>query len=231
MKTIGILGGMSWESSLEYYRLINEMVAERLGGLASAKLLMYSVNFEEYENMMRSGDWGVIGDRLAERAKALETAGAECMLIATNTVHKVAGRVREAISAPLLHIADAAGREIKRLGHARVALLGTKFTMLEDFYSRRLKEGFGVDVLTPDPETSEYMNEAIFGELCKGVFKPETRGRFLEIIEDLAGKGARAAVLGCTEIPLLIKQEDTDLPLIDTTFLHARMAVDFALAE
>jgi aspartate racemase len=231
MKTIGMLGGMSWESSLEYYRLMNESVKRRKGGLASAKLLMHSVDFSVLSEMLGQGRWDDIAELLSERAFALEGAGAECMLIATNTMHKVADAVELAISVPLLHIADAAGEEIKRLGFSKVALLGTKFTMQEDFYAKRLKDAYGVAVLTPGPADAEYMNSVIFDEMCKGIFTDSARTRFVSIMEELGEQGAQAAVLGCTEIPMLVGQDDTTMPLIDTTRLHAEAAVDFALAE
>jgi aspartate racemase len=206
-------------------------VKGRRGGLASAKVLMHSVDFSAVAAMMEQGDWNGIEDLLCERARALEGAGADCMIIATNTMHKLAGAVQAAISVPLLHIADAAGREIKRLGFSRVALLGTKFTMQGDFYRKRLAGGFGIEVMVPGENDMEYMNQVIFDELCQGVCSAEAHHRFLGIMDELVSKGARAAVLGCTEIPLLVKQEDTAISLIDTTRLHAEAAVDFALGE
>ena len=229
MNTIGLLGGMSWESSALYYRLMNVMVKEKRGGLASASILMHSFDFSVLAGMLNDGRWDDIAELLRERARALELAGAECMVIGTNTMHKVADRVQDAIGVPLLHIADAAGREIRRRGLSRVALLGTKFTMQEDFYHARLRDEFGVEVMVPEQKTRDYINELIFNELCRGVFTTEAHGRFLAILDELASGGAQAAVLGCTEIPLLIKPDDTGLALIDTTGLHARMAVDFAL--
>jgi aspartate racemase len=231
MKTIGILGGMSWESTADYYRLINEMVRERLGGLASAKLVMHSVNFAEYERLMRAGDWEAIGGRLAALGRSLEAAGADCLLIATNTMHKVADEVQAAVGAPLLHIADATGREARRMGVSTIGLLGTRFTMEEDFYAERLREKYGLEVAAPKEADRAEVDRVVFEELCQGRMEDASRRRLVEIIADLAERGAEAAALACTEIPMLVKRRHAELPLIDTTYLHAEAAVDYALGD
>ncbi len=230
MKNIGLLGGMSWESSLEYYRIINEEVSRRLGGLHSAECVMYSVDFGPVEELLRAGRWDAIGELLAGHARRLEAAGARIILIATNTMHHVADRVRAAVSAPLLHIADATGAELARRGFRRVALLGTRFTMEMDFYRRRLREAYAVETLVPEHEARVEINRVIFEELCRGVLAPESRQTVLRAIGELAGRGAEAVVLGCTELPLLVRQADSPLPLLDTMRLHALAAVDAALA-
>lgn len=230
MKTIGLIGGMSWESTLEYYRIINQELRKRLGGLHSAKILMYSVDFGEVEPLMRVGDWDKIGDQVAQIAKRLESAGADCVLICTNTVHKVADRIEQAIGVPFIHIADAAGEEIVRRGLKNVGLLGTRYTMEEDFYGSRLNKRFGLSILVPAEGERVLVNQVIFDELCQGVIAQSSRKRFQEIIAELASRGAEGIVLGCTEIPLLISQEDSPVPLFDTTLMHALRAVDFALS-
>lgn len=229
MKTIGLLGGMSWESSLEYYRAMNETVKERLGGLHSAKILMNSLEFQELRDLMRAGDWETIGDRLGAAAGVLERAGADLMVIGTNTMHKVADRVAEGVSVPLIHIADATAEEASRRGFSKVALLGTVFTMEDDFYVGRL-ESLGFEVLVPGAADREAVDRVIFEELCRGAFLDGSRAEFVRVIEDLAAKGAEAVILGCTEIGLLVRPGDTDVPTLDTCLIHARKAVDAALS-
>ncbi|WP_029895350.1 aspartate/glutamate racemase family protein [Desulfohalovibrio reitneri] len=231
MRTIGILGGMSWESTLEYYRLINQAVAESLGGLHSAPILLHSFEFQEIADMQRKDDWSGLGTRLAEAGSGLERAGAECLLIATNTMHVVAPAVREASSVPLLDIVEATGEEAVRRGYSRVGLLGTRFTMERDIYHTVFSERFGVTVDIPPDEEREFVHRVIFEELCRGEFRPESLARYVEIIGGLAGGGAEAVVLGCTEIPLLVRPQDSPLPLLDTTALHARAAATFCLGE
>jgi len=224
-----MIGGMSWESSLEYYRLINEGVKTGLGGLHSAECLMYSVDFEPIERLQHQGDWDAQTVILVDIARRLEGAGAELMMICTNTMHKMADDVQERINIPLLHIADAAADEIKRLGMKRVGLLGTRFTMEQDFYKGRLADNHGIDVLIPDSDDMDIVHNIIYNELCLGDFKPESKLRYIEIIKKLAAAGAEGVVLGCTEIPLLIKPEDSPIPVFNTTELHAEAAVKAAL--
>lgn len=230
MKTIGLIGGMSWESTLEYYRIINQEMSKRLGGLHSAKILMYSVDFGEVEPLMQAGNWQKIGDHVAGIAKRLEAGGADCVLLCTNTVHKVADRIEQAISVPFMHIADAAGEGIASRNLKKVGLLGTRYTMEEDFYKSRLDKSFGLSILIPSEGDRGLVNDVIFSELCQGVIRQSSRDRFKAIIAELASRGAEGIVLGCTEVPLLIKQEDSAIPLFDTTLMHALRAVDFALS-
>ncbi|MCD6192519.1 MAG: aspartate/glutamate racemase family protein [Candidatus Aminicenantes bacterium] len=229
MKTIGILGGMSWESTLEYYRLINEEVKSRLGGFHSAKILLYSFDFAEIESLQHQGRWEEMGVLLSEAAQRLEKAGADFILIATNTMHKVAPAVEEAISIPLLHIVDATAAAIEEANCHPVGLLGTKFTMEEEFYRRRLKEKHQIEVVVPPVEQRDLVHQVIFNELVMGEIKEKSRLNFIRIINDLKSAGAQGIILGCTEIPLLIKPEHSSLPLFDTTAIHARSAVDWAL--
>jgi aspartate racemase len=230
MKTIGILGGMSWESSLEYYRIINELVKERLGGLHSAKILMYSFDFQELEELLQGSAWEEIAQRLTAQGRLLEQGGADCLLIATNTMHQVAPALQQAVSVPLIHIADAAGKEVQKQGLKKVGLLGTRFTMEGDFYGARLEENYGLEVITPPPADREYVNRVIFEELCLGELKDGSRQEYIRIIADMVEAGAQGVVLGCTEIPLLVKPPDSPAPLLDTTHIHAQAAVDFALS-
>lgn len=229
MKTIGMIGGMSWESSLDYYRLMNEGIRTRLGGLHSAKTLMYSVDFEDIEILQHAQDWEKLTAVMVEIAKNLERAGAKLMMICTNTMHKMADEVEASIDIPLIHIADAAAEEIKRRGLKTVGLLGTRFTMEQDFYKGRLKSKHDIDVIIPSDDDMEIVHRVIYGELCLGKLRVESRNKFLDIINRLASKGAEGIVLGCTEIPLLIKQEDTVIPVFNTTQLHAAAAVSAAL--
>lgn len=230
MKTIGILGGMSWESTQTYYKVINELVRDRLGGLHSAQIVLRSLDFEEIEACQRSGDWARAAGILAQAARGLEAAGTDVLLIATNTMHKVAPEVARAVSIPLLHIAEATGAALARRGIRKVGLLGTKYTMTEAFYKCRL-EAQNFDVLVPSADDINLVNRVIFDELCTGVIRDESRAEFLRIIEELRSRGAEAVILGCTEIGLLVTQKDTDLPVFDTTLIHAEEAVRFALGE
>ena len=231
MKTIGMIGGMSWESSLEYYRLVNEMVKARLGGLHSAKSIMVSVDFAEIEEYQRSAEWDKAGQVLAGAAKSLELGGAECVVLCTNTMHKVADAIQAAVRIPLLHIADATAKMVLQAGLGRVGLLGTRFTMEEDFYKKRLVEQYGLQVIIPDEAQRAVVHRVIFDELVLGQIRPESRQAYREIIKDLVTKGAEGVILGCTEIGLLVKTEDSAVPLFDTTYLHAEAAVEFSLAN
>ena len=226
MKTIGLLGGMSWESTQLYYRDINLGVRERLGGLHSAKLLLHSVDFAEIERYQVQGEWQRAGEFLASAAAGLEAAGAELLLICTNLMHKVAPQIEERIGVPLLHIADAAGRAIAAQNLKKVGLLGAIYTMEESFYRDRLREKFDIEVLIPLRPARELVSRVIFDELCCGELRPESKAAYLEVIEELAAQGAEGVILGCTEIPLLIQQQDTDLPLFNTTALHAAYALE-----
>jgi len=228
MKTIGLIGGMSWESTVTYYQLINEAVKEALGGLHSAKILLYSVDFDEIEAYQSSGQWDKAGAILSDIALSLEKAGAECILICTNTMHKVADTVSTALSVPLLHIAEATADALETAKISKVALLGTKYTMTEDFYKCKLVER-NIDVLIPDAEDVEIINDIIFGELCLGVISDVSKEKMLSVISALEQQGAQGVILGCTEIGLLISQQDTTLPVFDTTKIHAAAAAAFAL--
>ena len=223
MKTIGLIGGMSWESTVTYYKIINETVKKELGGLHSSKCILYSVDFDEIEKCQSCGDWDRSGDILGQAARSLEKAGADFIVICTNTMHKVAPRVQSYISIPLLHIADVTTECLKDRGIKTVALLGTRYTMEQDFYKERLVQS-GLQVLIPEEPQREMINRVIFDELCLGTISPESRAGFLAIIRGLGQKGAEGVILGCTEIGLLIRQEDTDIPLFDTTVIHARKA-------
>lgn len=229
MKLIGLIGGMSWESTESYYRLINQAVKARLGGLHSARLLLYSADFHEIEMLQRSGDWDTAGRLLADAARSLQAAGAECVLLCTNTMHKVAPAIEAAVSIPLLHIADATAAAIVAAGHTRVGLLGTRFTMEEAFYRERLASRHGLDVLIPAAAERADVNRIIYQELCLGVIREDSRARYREAIRQLVAAGAQAIILGCTEISLLVSALDASVPLFDTTALHARAAVDVAL--
>jgi len=230
VKTIGIIGGMSWESSLEYYRLLNEGVKARLGGLHSAKLLMDSLDFHPIEVLQHQGDWETLGGILASSAVRLETAGADLILLATNTMHKVAPEIERSVRIPLIHIADAAASAIKALRIEKVGLLGTKFTMEQDFYHERLAS-HGIETVIPGPDDREIVHHVIYNELCLGKIEDASRNEFLRIIDKLVQAGAGGVVLGCTEIPLLVHQEHVDIPIFDTTKLHVEAALDFALQE
>lgn len=231
MKTIGLLGGMSWESTETYYRLVNEGVKARLGGLHSARLILYSVDFQEIEELQRAGDWEGAGELLGEAARRVEMAGADFLLICTNTMHRVAGEVERNITIPLLHIADATGEAIRARGMERVGLIGTRFTMEQDFYRERLRERFGLEILIPPADERQRVHDVIFQELCLGRIDQNSRTDYYRIIESLADAGAEAVILGCTEISLLVRPEDTPVALLDTTRIHAETAVAAALAE
>jgi aspartate racemase len=231
MKMIGLMGGMSWESSVEYYRIINELVRDKLGGLHSAKSVMVSVDFGPVEALMQQGAWDGVLAELVTAAKQVEAGGADLLVIATNTMHKMFDQVQAAVGIPLIHIADAAAAEIERQGLTKVGLLGTAFTMQEDFYTGRLKEKFDLEVLVPDAVEQAEVNRVIFEELVVGKILPESKEKYLEVITGLVGCGAQGVILGCTEIPLLVKPEDTPVPLFDTTYLHAKAAVEEAVGR
>ncbi len=231
MDTIGLLGGMSWESTALYYRAINEGVKQRLGALHSAKIALVSVDFQEIESLQMSGDWYASGELLSEAARQVEAAGADFLLICTNTMHKVAPQIEAAISIPLLHIADATAVRIKEQGLQRIGLLGTRFTMEQDFYAGRLREEHGLQVLVPPPEAREIVHRVIYDELVLGIVRDESRRQFLEIIASLRARGAQGIIEGCTEIVMLVQQEHTTIPLFDTTAIHAQAAVEEALRD
>jgi aspartate racemase len=228
MKTIGLLGGMSWESSIEYYRIINETVREKLGGLHSAKSVMYSVDFAEIEQLQHEGKWDEATQLLIDGAKRVESGGADFLLICTNTMHMMADEVQRNINIPLLHIADATAEKIKARGLRRVGLLGTRFTMEEDFYSGRLTAKHGLDVIIPDEVGRATIHRVIYDELCLGVIRKASREQCIKVIGNLAARGAEGIILGCTEIGLLMKDEDSPVPLFDTTKIHAVAAVEYA---
>lgn len=229
MKTIGMLGGMSWESTASYYKAINEGVKAELGGLSSAKICLYSVNFEEIEKLQHQGRWNDTAVILTQAAKAVEAGGADFLIICTNTMHKVASEIEAEISIPILHIADATAKKLVSDGIKKVGLLGTRFTMEQDFYKSRLTNKFEIDVIVPSAESRAIVHNVIYDELCKGIISAESRVKYLNIINELYKSGAEAVILGCTEIALLIQQQHTDIPLYDTTEIHAFEAVQLAL--
>ncbi|WP_022851219.1 aspartate/glutamate racemase family protein [Limisalsivibrio acetivorans] len=231
MKKIGMLGGMSWESTVNYYKLINEGVRERLGGLHSAEILMYSVDFHEIERLQNEGLWGRMGEMLSRSAMKLERAGADFIVICTNTMHKVAPAIEDSVDVPLLHIADATGRAVRRQAIKTVGLLGTAFTMEQEFYKGRLEDVHDLNVITPTKNDRKIVHDVIYKELCMGITRDESRRRYIDIIDDLAERGAEGVILGCTEIGMLVNQEDTKLDLFDTTAIHADAAVEFALED
>ncbi|RLE53368.1 MAG: aspartate racemase [Candidatus Methanomethylicota archaeon] len=231
MKTIGLIGGMSWESTLEYYRIINEAVKEKLGGSHSAKCLIYSFDFAEIEKLQHIGDWNRLAALMIDAARRLEKCGAELIIICTNTMHKVAGQVQSNINIPLIHIVDAVGEKIVEKKIGTVGLLGTRFTMEDPFYKDRLEEKFKIKVLIPNFEERKIIHEIIYEELVQGILRKSSKEKFKEIIENLKEKGIEGVILGCTEIPLLIKQSDIDIPVFDTTRIHALKAVELALKE
>jgi aspartate racemase len=229
MKTIGMIGGMSWESSLEYYRIMNQAVKEKLGGFHSAQCILYSVDFDDVEKLQHQGDWESLTRLMIEAAQRVKKAGADFLVICTNTMHKMADEVQRAIQIPLLHIADVTAGAVKANGQSRVGLLGTKFTMEQDFYKGRLKEIHGLDVLIPEDKERQVIHDILYNELCLGEIKELSREKFQSIIQNLVKRGAQGVILGCTEIPLIVRPEDYEIPLYDTTALHAQAAVDFAL--
>ena len=230
MKTIGLIGGMSWESTVTYYQLINDYVKDRLGGLHSAKLLLYSVDFEEIERWQASGDWDKSAQRLTEIAKKLEGAGADFIVICTNTMHKVAPQMEKELSIPILHIADATADALLEAGIRTVGLLGTKYTMTQDFYKKKLTDA-GIEVLIPEQPDIETVNNVIFKELCRGVVSENSKQQYLAIIDKLAAEGAQGVILGCTEIGMMISREDTQLPVFDTTRIHAEKAAYLSIQD
>jgi len=231
MKTIGIIGGMSWESSIEYYRIINEITREKLGGLHSARSVMVSVDFALIEDMQRDNRWDEATAVMIKSARQVENGGADFILIATNTMHLMYEEVQKAVNIPLLHIADAAAFKIKKLGINSVGLLGTIFTMEKEFYKGRLNDKFNIDVIVPDKGDREVVSKIIYKELVVGDIRTESKDEFLRVINILVDRGAHGIILGCTEIPLLIKKEDTIIPLFDTSYIHAAAAVEIALGE
>ncbi|HUW05084.1 MAG TPA: aspartate/glutamate racemase family protein [Williamwhitmania sp.] len=229
MKTIGLIGGMSWESSLEYYRIINEKVKEKLGGLHSAQCLMYSVEFDQIQHLQHIGDWDRLTQIMVDAAQRLEKGGAEFVVICTNTMHRMANEVQASISIPILHIADATAQKVAAKGITNVGLLGTKFTMEQDFYKGRLTKKHGIAVTIPNEEERNCVHDIIYNELCLGQINQPSRERYLQIIDGLVANGAQGVILGCTEIPLLVHQSDVTVPVFDTTRIHAEMAVEYAL--
>lgn len=228
MRTIGLIGGMSWESTLTYYQIVNEVVREQLGGLHSAKCILYSVDFDEIEACQAKGEWEKSGELLAQAAVSLERGGADFIVICTNTMHKVVGQIEERITIPILHIAEATADELKKKDIRKVALLGTKYTMQQDFYKAKLIAA-NIEVLIPQEQDIEIVNTTIYEELCLGILSDSSKKEFLRIIQVLAQRGAEGIVLGCTEIGLLVKQEDTDIPLFDTTRIHGTRAALYAI--
>lgn len=229
MKTIGLIGGMSWESSLEYYRILNQETKTRLGGFHSAKCVLVSVDFAEIEALQIEGRWNEAGTYLAGAALTLQHAGADCVVLCTNTMHKLSGQIEASISIPFLHIADATAERVRAAGIERIGLLGTCYTMEEDFYKGRLIEKYGLDVIVPEVEGRALVHRVIYDELVLGQIRAESRAEYRRIILKLAQAGAQGVILGCTEIGLLVRAEDSPLPLFDTTRIHAEAAVDFAL--
>jgi aspartate racemase len=230
MKTIGLIGGISWLSTIEYYKFINQLVNERLGGVDAAKVIIYSVNFGDIKRLTMADDWDAMADMMCHAARQLENSGADCVLMGVNTMHKIAERVQASIKVPFIHIAEAAADTISRKKLSQVALLGTRYVMQLDFYKNKLAEK-NIGIMIPGQDDIDYINNAIYEEFGKGIFLPKTKERFLHIIETMAAQGAEGVIAGCTEIPLLISQEDCSIPLFDTTRIHAEAAVSFALRE
>lgn len=231
MKTIGLLGGMSWESTAHYYRLLNQGINKRLGGLHSARIVMVSVDFQPLATHMHQGNWAECSEILVNAARSVEAAGADFLLICTNTMHRLAPAISEAVSIPLLHIADATAKVVTTQGYRTVGLLGTRFTMEEDFYRGRLMSTHGLRVVVPSPQDRILVDRVIFEELCQGIVETGSRGHYLRIMEEMAAQGAEAIIAGCTEIGMLVNQEQTALPLFDTTVIHAEEAVRMAFLE
>ena len=230
MKTIGMLGGMSWESTLSYYKAVNEGIKAELGGLHSAKICLYSVDFAEIETLQHKGQWDETAMILAQAAQSVEAGGADCLLICTNTMHKVAPQIEDKINIPILHIADATAEQLVADGITKVGLLGTRFTMEQDFYKSRLVDKFDIEVLVPNDEDRRLIHRVIYDELCQGEINTQSRERYIEVVERLSSQGAQAVILGCTEIALLINQHHTNVPLYDTTKIHAEYAVKWAIS-
>jgi aspartate racemase len=231
MKTIGLLGGMSWESTVPYYQIINRTVAKELGGLHSAKVILYSVDFAEMERLQHADRWAEAGAVLADAAQTLERAGADVLVLCTNTMHRVAEDIESRVGVPLLHIADPTAQAIRAAAFSSVGLLGTSFTMEQDFYRGRLERRFGLTVHVPEPPSRKLVHEVIYSELCRGVISESSRDGFRQVVSELVAMGAQAVILGCTEIGLLLRPADVAVPLFDTAELHARAAAAFALAE
>ena len=230
MKTIGVIGGITWLSTLDYYRLLNEKINERLGGVEAGKIILYSVNFAEIKKLTEEGRWDEMTKLMTDAARKLEQAGADCILIGANTMHKIAAEIQQGVTIPLIHVAEVTAKQIKKQKLQMVALLGTKYTMQLDFYKNKLAQE-GIATIIPGEDEIEMINTAIYTEMGKGVFLPETKQKFLTIIRKLVSQGAEGIILGCTEIPILIKQEDCEVPVFDTTQIHAGAAVEFALGE
>lgn len=230
MKTIGLIGGMSWESTVTYYQIINEVIKRELGGLHSAQILLYSVDFAEIEQCQADGDWDRSADILSAAAQNLEKAGADFILICTNTMHKVAPQIRQRIGLPIVHIAEATAEQLKLRNISRVALLGTKYTMTQDFYKQKLIDA-GIEVIVPDAKDIEMVNDVIYNELCLGTISQSSKEKYLRVIDALAERGAQGVILGCTEIGLLVHQSDTALPVFDTTLIHAEKAAMLAIED
>lgn len=230
MKTIGLLGGMSWESTQVYYRELNQQINQQLGGLHSAKIIMSSVDFASIEQLMSLSDWANISQILTKHCQTLEQAGADFILIATNTMHKLAPEIQQGIAIPLLHIADTVGQEVQKQNIDKVGLLGTLFTMEQDFYRTKLEQTFSIKTLIPNSESRVTINQIIFDELCQGKFTDQSKKHYLSVIDELSKQGAEAIILGCTEIGLLVQQQDTAIKLIDATYEHIKQAVKLALA-
>lgn len=229
MKTLGLIGGTTWVSTVDYYRYINELTNERLGGQNSAQILLYSMNFDGVKTLADAGDWGKFGELFWEVAQNLESAGAEAIVLCANTAHIVADFIESRIKIPLINITDATAKEISKQNLKRVALLGTNFTMNSDFYKKKLSQ-YGIETRIPNDEERDFIHDSIFDELGKNILSSETKQKYLEIIENLKKQGAEGVIFGCTEIPLLLKPEDCDIPSFDTTMIHAQYAVDFALS-
>jgi aspartate racemase len=228
MKTIGLIGGTSWVSTIDYYRIINATVNERLGGNESARIILHSVNYGEIVSLTHKGDWEGIAAIISTAARQAEEAGAGCILLCANTMHRIAGRIQAVVSIPLIHVAAVTAKAIRQKGIEMVLLLGTRYTMTGDFYEEQLQQ-YGIKMVIPGPEAIEWVNDNIYNELGKGIFLPEAKKAYLDIINEHVSQGVQGVILGCTEIPLLLKQEDSPVPVFDTTLLHATAAVDFAL--
>ncbi|MDP6564920.1 MAG: aspartate/glutamate racemase family protein [Alphaproteobacteria bacterium] len=231
MKTIGLIGGMSWESTVTYYQLLNRMAREALGGLHSAQLIMWSFDFADIEELQASGDWAGATDRMVAAARSVERGGADCLIICTNTMHKMAEAVQDAVAIPLIHIADATAAAIKATAVTSPLLLATRYTMEQDFYKGRLAAGHGIDVRIPDEAGRTIVHDIIYDELCQGAVLPGSKEKYREVVGRAQAAGADGVIFGCTEVGLLVSQSDFEIPTFDTTTLHARAAMDFALAD